>query len=352
MVTRRVKIGEVEIGGGNPIAVQSMCNTLTRDVKATVSQIKRLEKVGCEIIRVAVPDQKSAQAIAEIKKKINIPLVADIHFDYRLALASLDYGADKIRINPGNIGSVANIRKVVQKAKEKKAPIRVGVNAGSLELKLLKKYGGPTPQALVASALDKVNILEKENFHNIVISLKSNNVASTIEAHQLIAKKTNYPLHVGVTEAGTFLAGTVKSAIALGALLPQKIGDTIRVSLSDDPVKEVEVGWKILEALDLRRNAPEIISCPTCARASIDVIKIANSLEKKIKGMPQPIKIAIMGCLVNGPGEAREADIGICGIDKEPQHLMFFKKGKIIGKIKQEEALDKILDEIGKFKEN
>ncbi len=352
MATRRVKIGGVEIGGGNPIAIQSMCNTSTKDVKATVAQIKRLEKVGCEIIRVAVPDQKSAQAIAEIKKKINIPLVADIHFDYRLALASLDYGADKIRINPGNIGGSNKIKKIVQKAKEKKVPIRVGVNAGSLELKLLKKYGGPTPQALVASALEKVSLLEKENFNDIVISLKSNNVASTIEAHQLIAKKTNYPLHVGVTEAGTFLAGTVKSAIALGTLLSQKIGDTIRVSLSDDPVKEVEVGWKILEALDLRRNSPEIISCPTCARASIDVIKIANSLERKIKGMPQPIKIAIMGCLVNGPGEAREADIGICGIDKDPKYLMFFKKGKTVGKIKQEKALEKILDEVDKFGKN
>ncbi len=349
MATHRVKIGKLEIGGGKPVLVQSMCNTATQDIKSTIAQIKKLEKAGCEIIRVAVPDQKAAEAIAGIKQKISIPLVADIHFDYRLALAAIDYGADKIRINPGNIGGTAKIKKVVQKAKEKKVPIRVGVNAGSLELKFLKKYGGPTPEALVASALDKVHILEKENFKDIVISLKSNNVATTIESHRLISQKTDHPIHLGVTEAGTFLSGTVKSAIALGALLPEKIGDTIRISLSDDPVKEVEVGWKILEVLGLRRRFPEIISCPTCARACIDVIKIAKNLEKKLQRTNKPIKIAIMGCLVNGPGEAREADIGICGIDKDPQSIMLFLKGKLIGKIKQREALKRVLEEVKKI---
>jgi (E)-4-hydroxy-3-methylbut-2-enyl-diphosphate synthase len=349
MATRRIKIGDLEIGGKNPILVQSMCNTPTQNVKATVAQIKKLERAGCEIIRVAVPNQKSAEALSKIKAQINIPLVADIHFDYRLALSAIDNGADKIRINPGNIGGAKEIKKVVQKAKEKKIPIRVGVNAGSLELKFLKKYGGPTPQALVASALDKIKILERENFKNIVVSLKSNNVTTTIKAHQLIAKKIDYPIHLGVTEAGTFLSGTVKSAIALGALLPKKIGATIRISLSDDPVKEIEVGWKILEALNLRRRFPEIISCPTCARACIDVIKIAKSLERKIKGIKKPIKIAIMGCLVNGPGEAREADIGICGINKKSQAVMLFLKGELIGKIKQKEALKRVMEEIKKM---
>jgi (E)-4-hydroxy-3-methylbut-2-enyl-diphosphate synthase len=341
MASYRVNIGPISIGGGSPIAIQSMCDTLTVNVSFTVNQIKRLEKLGCEIIRVAVPDQKSATALSLIKSQIKIPLVADIHFDYRLALASLEAGVDKIRINPGNIGSEEKLKEIIKRAQKKNAAIRIGVNAGSLEPSLLKKYGAPTAEALVESALKSVRFFEKQKFKNLVISLKSSSVSVTIEAYRLIAQKTNYPLHLGLTEAGPLIPGTVKSALALGTLLKEGIGDTIRVSLSEKPEKELAVAKEILKAAG-RREGVEIIACPTCARTALNVKKTAQLLEKAFSMDPRPLKIAVMGCLVNGPGEAKEADVGVCGLEEGSKEVMLFARGKLLGKINQEKVVEEI----------
>ncbi len=310
--TRKIYVGKVVIGGNAPIVVQSMCNTDTRNVQATVRQIKILTQAGCEIIRVAVPDMEAAKAVGKIKKGIHIPLVADIHFDYKLALECARQGVDKIRINPGNIGSIEKTEAVVKACKAKKIPIRIGINAGSLEKDLLEKFGA-TPKAAVESALRHVRILEKLNFHDILISIKFSDVPRMVEGYRLLAKKVNYPLHLGVTEAGTTYVGTIKSSIGIGILLHERIGATIRVSLTADPVEEIRPGFEILKALGLRQYGPEIISCPTCGRTEIDLIGLAKKVEKALAGIEKPIKVAVMGCVVNGPGEAREADIGVAG---------------------------------------
>ncbi|HHW56584.1 MAG TPA: flavodoxin-dependent (E)-4-hydroxy-3-methylbut-2-enyl-diphosphate synthase [Clostridia bacterium] len=347
-ITREVKIGNKKIGGNNPILVQSMTNTDTHDIEKTIEQIRRLEAEGCDIIRVAVPDMEAAEAIKEIKKNINIPLVADIHFDYRLAIKSIENGADKIRINPGNIGREKNIKKVVEIAKEKGIPIRIGVNSGSLEKEILHKYKGVTAEAVVESALKNVLILEKLGFYDIVISLKTTNVPLTIEAYKLVSSKVDYPLHVGITEAGTIEAGTIKSAIGIGTLLYLGIGDTIRVSLTGDPAHEVRVGRQILRSLGLLKEGVEVISCPTCGRTKIDLIKLAEEVEKRTRNIKKPLKIAVMGCVVNGPGEAKEADIGIAGGDGEG---IIFKKGKVYKKVKEEELVEELMKEIEKLLE-
>lgn len=347
-ITREVKIGNKKIGGNNPILVQSMTNTDTHDIEKTIEQIRRLEAEGCDIIRVAVPDMEAAEAIKEIKKNINIPLVADIHFDYRLAIKSIENGADKIRINPGNIGREENIKKVVEIAKEKGIPIRIGVNSGSLEKEILHKYKGVTAEAVVESALKNVLILEKLGFYDIVISLKTTNVPLTIEAYKLASSKVDYPLHVGITEAGTIEAGTIKSAIGIGTLLYLGIGDTIRVSLTGDPVHEVRVGRQILRSLGLLKEGVEIISCPTCGRTKIDLIKLAEEVEKRTRNIKKPLKVAVMGCVVNGPGEAKEADIGIAGGVGEG---VIFKKGKVYKKVKEEELVEELMKEIEKLLE-
>jgi len=345
--TKVVKIAHKKIGGANPVLVQSMCNTDTRDVKATVRQIKQLEKMGCEIIRVAVLDMKAARAIKKIKKQISIPLVADIHFDYNLAIESVNQGADKIRINPGNIGSSDKLKKVVEACQKKKIPIRVGVNSGSLEQSILKKYKMKvTPKGLVKSALKNIRLLENMNFKNIVVSLKSTNVVHTIEAYQMIANKINYPLHLGVTEAGPPSVGIIKSSVGMGTLLYQGIGDTIRVSLTGDPIEEVRVGWGILKSLKLRKRGVEIISCPTCGRTQIDLPKLVEQVEKALKNIDKNITVAVMGCAVNGPGEAREADIGVAG----GKGLgIIFKKGKVVKTVKEKEILKELLKEIKKL---
>lgn len=342
-ITCEVKIGNKKIGGNNPILVQSMTNTDTHDIEKTIEQIKRLEAEGCDIIRVAVPDMKAAEAIKEIKKNINIPLVADIHFDYRLAIKSIENGADKIRINPGNIGKEENIKKVVEMAKERGIPIRIGVNSGLLKKEILNKYKGVTAEAVVESALKNVLILEKLGFYDIVISLKTPNVPLTIEAYKLASSKVNYPLHVGITEAGTIEAGTIKSAIGIGTLLYLGIGDTIRVSLTGDPVHEIRVGKQILRSLGLLKEGVEIISCPTCGRTKIDLIKLAEEVEKRTMHIKKPLKVAVMGCAVNGPGEAKEADIGIAGGDGEG---LIFKKGKVYKKVKEKDLVDELMKEI------
>ena len=303
--TKVVQIGKRQIGGGNPILIQSMCNTKTEDVKATVEQILALERAGCDIIRVAVPTMEAAAALTEIKRQIHIPLVADIHFDYRLAIAAIECGADKIRINPGNIGSRERIQAVVDKAKEYGVPIRVGVNSGSLEKPLVEKYGGVTAEGLVESALDKVALIEQMGYDNLVISIKSSDVMMCVKAHELIAKKTHYPLHVGITEAGTVIAGNIKSAVGLGLILSQGIGDTIRVSLTGSPLEEIKSAKLILKTLGLRRGGVEVVSCPTCGRTQIDLIGLANQVETLVQGYPLDIKVAVMGCVVNGPGEAK-----------------------------------------------
>ena len=311
--TNTVSIGRVRIGGNNPVAVQSMTKTHTHDIKATVKQILELQDAGCQIIRCAVPEEKDALAIKEIKKHISIPLVADIHFNYRLALIAIESGADKIRINPGNIGGLDRLKSVVSACKERKIPIRIGVNSGSLEKEILKKYKHPTAEALVASALKNIRILEKLNFHDIVISIKSTNVPATIEAYRLLSKKTDHPLHVGITEAGIATSGIIKSSVGIGALLAEGIGDTIRVSLTGDPVAEVITGREILKSLDMIKGGATIISCPTCGRCEIDVEKIAKAIAEKTRGVKKSLKIAIMGCAVNGPGEAADADVGLAG---------------------------------------
>ena len=334
--TRRVEIGSRAVGGGEPILIQSMTNTRTEDVKATVDQIQRLTAAGCEIIRCAVPNMEAAEALAEIKKGITIPLVADIHFDYRLAVEAIRHGADKIRINPGNIGDRARIQAVIDAAKERGSPIRVGVNSGSLEKELVEKYQGVTAEGLVESALDKVRIIEGMGYDNLVISIKSSDVLMCVQAHVLIAERTDYPLHVGITEAGTITSGNIKSAIGLGMILGQGIGDTIRVSLTGDPLEEVKSAKLILRTLGLRKGGIEVVSCPTCGRTQIDLIGLANQVEDMVADIPLDLKVAVMGCVVNGPGEAKEADIGIAGGVGEG---LIIKRGEIYKKVKEEELL-------------
>ena len=344
--TKVIQIGNKKIGGGNPILIQSMTNTKTEDVQATVEQILALEAAGCDIIRCAVPTMEAAKALKEIKKQIHIPLVADIHFDYRLAIAAMENGADKIRINPGNIGSTERIKAVVDVAKERNIPIRVGVNSGSLEKELVEKYHGVTAEGLVESALDKVHIIEELGYDNLVIRIKSSDVMMCARAHELIAEQTSYPLHVGITEAGTLYSGNIKSAIGLGIILYQGIGDTIRVSLSGDPVPEVEAGLNILRALNLRRDAVNIVSCPTCGRTRYDMIPIAEEVERRLQNCDKPITVAVMGCVVNGPGEASAADVGIAGGQGEG---LVFCKGKVLYKVPQERLVDALMEEIEKL---
>ena len=341
--TKVVQIGKRQIGGGNPILIQSMCNTKTEDVKATVEQILALEHAGCDIIRVAVPTMEAAAALTEIKRQIHIPLVADIHFDYRLAIAAIECGADKIRINPGNIGSRERIQAVVDKAKEYGVPIRVGVNSGSLEKPLVEKYGGVTAEGLVESALDKVALIEQMGYDNLVISIKSSDVMMCVKAHELIAKKTHYPLHVGITEAGTVIAGNIKSAVGLGLILSQGIGDTIRVSLTGSPLEEIKSAKLILKTLGLRRGGVEVVSCPTCGRTQIDLIGLANQVETLVQGYPLDIKVAVMGCVVNGPGEAKEADLGVAGGIGEG---LLIRKGEIVKKLPESELLPALKSEL------
>ncbi|OQW98517.1 MAG: 4-hydroxy-3-methylbut-2-en-1-yl diphosphate synthase [Desulfobacteraceae bacterium A6] len=347
--TRQISVGEVKVGGMAPIAVQSMTNTFTCDIEATVAQIRRLEEAGCEIVRVAVPDMESARAISSIKKQISIPLIADIHFDYRLAIASANAGADGLRLNPGNIGGKVKVKKVVDCAKEHKVPVRIGVNAGSLEKDLLKKYGGATPKAMVESAMRNIDILRSLDFHEIKVSIKASDVFRTVEAYRLISRKTDLPLHVGVTEAGALFPGIVKSALGIGMLLAEGIGDTIRVSLTRDPVEEVRAGYEILKALEIRKRGPEIISCPTCGRCNINLFEIVERVEKALLSNPAHVKLAIMGCVVNGPGEAKEADIGVAGGDGTG---ILFKKGKVMKKFPQEMLVEVLLDEVAKITEN
>lgn len=341
--TRVIRIGDRMIGGGNPILIQSMCNTKTENVEATVRQILELETAGCDIIRVAAPTMEAAAAIREIKSRIHIPLVADIHFDYRLAIAAIEAGADKIRINPGNIGTLDRVRAVVEKAKERRIPIRVGVNSGSLERHLIEKYGGVTAEGIVESALDKVRLIEDLDYDNLVISIKSSDVMMCIKAHELIAKKTDYPLHVGITEAGTLMTGAIKSGVGLGVILYQGIGDTIRVSLTGDPVEEVRAARQILRSLGLKKGGVEVVSCPTCGRTQIDLIGLANQVEKMVADMDLDIKVAVMGCVVNGPGEAREADIGIAGGIGEG---LLIKKGQVIRKVPEDQLLEALREEL------
>lgn len=344
--TRKVYCRDFAIGGDAPISIQSMTNTKTADIQSTVRQIKRLEEAGCEIIRVAVPDMESAEAIQKIRRNIQIPLVADIHFDYRLALVCIENGVDKLRINPGNIGEMDRVKAVVKKAKERNIPIRIGVNAGSIEKKILDKYGRVTAEAMVESALEHVSILEHLDFYDTIISLKASDIPLTLAAYQLMSEKVDYPLHIGITEAGTLWSGTIKSSVGIGALLLNGIGDTIRVSLTGDPVEEIKVGKEILQSAGIRSFGVEIIACPTCGRCQIDLIALANKIEKKIKNINKPIKVAIMGCAVNGPGEAREADIGIAG---GKSSALLFKKGEIIRKIEEEQIEAVLLEEISKI---
>jgi (E)-4-hydroxy-3-methylbut-2-enyl-diphosphate synthase len=347
--TRQIKVGDVAIGGLAPIAVQSMTNTHTQDIPATVSQIKQLEAAGCEIVRVAVPDQEAASAISRIKAKIRIPLIADIHFDYRLAIASTRAGADGLRINPGNIGSEKKVKAVVDCAKKYKIPIRIGVNAGSLEKDILKKHNGVTAEAMVESALRHIALLKSFDFHAVKISLKASDVLRTIAAYRLLAKKSDLPLHVGVTEAGGLYAGIVKSTLGIGMLLAEGIGDTIRVSLTRDPAEEIRVAYEILKGLGIRQHGPELISCPTCGRCNIDLFGITERIEKALLLKSVPIKLAIMGCVVNGPGEAREADIGIAGGDGTG---ILFKKGKVLKKFPEDKLVEVLLNAVEEFEKS
>ncbi len=341
--TRTVRIGGRVIGGGNPVLLQSMTNTRTEDVEATVAQIHRLEAAGCEIIRCTVPNKEAAAAIGEIKKQISIPLVADIHFDYKMAIAAMENGADKIRINPGNIGGHEKVAEVVKVAKERVIPIRVGVNSGSLEKELVEKYGGVTAEGIVESALDKVRMIEGLGYENLVISIKSSDVLMCIRAHEILAGKTDYPLHVGITEAGTLMGGNIKSGVGLGVILYQGIGDTIRVSLTGDPVEEIKSAKLILRTLGLRKGGIEVVSCPTCGRTKIDLIGLANQVEEMVADIPLDLKVAVMGCAVNGPGEAKEADIGIAGGIGEG---LLIKKGEIIRKAPEAELLSLLREEL------
>ena len=346
--TKVVQIGNKKIGGGNPILIQSMTNTRTEDVKATVEQIKRLEAAGCDIIRSTVPTLEAAQAIKEIKKEISIPLVADIHFDYKMAIAAIENGADKIRINPGNIGSHEKVKEVVKAAKERNVPIRVGVNSGALEKNLVEKYGGVTAEGIVESALDKVKLIEDMGYDHLIISIKSSDVLMCVKAHEILAEKTNHPLHVGITESGTIISGNIKSAMGLGLILNQGIGDTIRVSLTGDPVEEIKSAKIILRTLGLRKGGIEIVSCPTCGRTKIDLIGLANQVENMVEDIPLDIKVAVMGCAVNGPGEAKEADIGIAGGIGEG---LLIKKGEIIKKVPEDQLLSVLREELLNWKE-
>ena len=346
--TRSVQVGNLTIGGNNHVVIQSMCNTKTKNVEATIKQINALEQAGCELVRVAVFDKEDAYAIKEIKKGIHIPLVADIHFDYRLALIAIESGIDKVRINPGNIGSIEKVKAVVDACKEKHIPIRIGVNGGSLEKEILEKYGEPTPEGMVESAMKHVKILEDLDFHDIIISLKSSNTMLTIKAYELASKTFPYPLHVGVTEAGTALGGTVKSALGIGTLLYEGIGNTIRVSLSDDPVEEIKVAKILLKELGLLKGVPTLVSCPTCGRIQYDLIPIAKEMEDFLKDIHLDITVAIMGCAVNGPGEARHADIGIAGGVGEG---LLIKHGEIVKRVKQEDMVQTLKDEILKMVE-
>ncbi|MGB5157444.1 flavodoxin-dependent (E)-4-hydroxy-3-methylbut-2-enyl-diphosphate synthase [Desulfobacterium sp. N47] len=346
--TRQVSVGGVKVGGMSPVSVQSMTNTFTSDIKATVAQIKRLEQAGCEIVRVAVPDKESAAAISSIKKRISIPLIADIHFDYQLAVASAEAGADGLRLNPGNIGGTKKIQKVVDCAKKYNIPIRIGVNAGSLEKDLLKKYNGATPGAMVESAIRNIEILRSLDFHEIKISIKASDVFRTVQAYRLLSQKTDFPLHVGVTEAGALFPGLVKSSLGIGMLLAEGIGDTIRVSLTRDPVEEIRAGYEILKALEIRKRGPEIISCPTCGRCNINLFEIVERVEKELLLSTSSIKIAVMGCVVNGPGEAKEADIGVAGGNGTG---ILFKKGRVVKKFPQQMLVDVLLEEVAKASE-
>ncbi len=342
-MTKTVQIGNRVIGGGNPILIQSMTNTKTENVEATVEQIKCLTAAGCDIIRCAVPTMEAAEALTEIKKQINIPLVADIHFDYRLAIAAMEHGADKIRINPGNIGSVERVRAVVDVAKERNIPIRVGVNSGSLEKDILEKYHGVTAEGLVESALDKVKLIEDMGYDNLVISIKSSDVLMCVKAHELIHTQTDHPLHVGITEAGTLISGNIKSSIGLGLILHQGIGDTIRVSLTGDPLEEIKSAKLILRTLGLRKGGVEVVSCPTCGRTQINLIELANQVEAMVSDIPLDIKVAVMGCVVNGPGEARGADIGIAGGIGEG---LIIKHGEVYKKVPEERLLAELREEL------
>jgi len=345
--TRVIHIGDRAIGGGNPILIQSMTNTKTEDVAATVAQIKELEVAGCEIVRCTVPTLEAAKAIAEIKKQIHIPLVADIHFDYKMAIAAMENGADKIRINPGNIGGMEKVKAVVDVAKERNIPIRVGVNSGSLEKELVKKYNGVTAEGIVESALDKVAMIESLGYENMVISIKSSDVMMCIKAHELLVEKTNYPLHVGITESGTYFSGNIKSSVGLGVILYQGIGDTIRVSLTGNPVEEIKTAKLILKTLGLRKGGIEVVSCPTCGRTQIDLIGLANQVETLVAGYPLDIKVAVMGCVVNGPGEAKEADLGIAGGIGEG---LLIKKGEVIRKLPEDQLLAALKYELDNWK--
>lgn len=344
--TKVIQIGACKIGGGNPVAIQSMTNTKTEDVAATVAQILELEKAGCEIIRCAVPTMEAAKALREIKKRIHIPLVADIHFDYRLAIAAVENGVDKIRVNPGNIGSKEKVRAVVDAAKQKKIPIRVGVNSGSLEKEIIEKYGKVTAEGLVESALDKVHMIEEMGYDKLVISIKSSDVMMCVKAHELIANKTDYPLHVGITESGSVLTGNIKSAIGLGTILYQGIGDTIRVSLTGAPIEEVRSAKLILKTLGLRKGGVTVVSCPTCGRTQIDLIGLAGKVEEMVADLDLDIKVAVMGCVVNGPGEARESDIGIAGGKGEG---LLIKKGEVLRKVPEDQLLSALEEELNNY---
>ncbi|WP_270517377.1 flavodoxin-dependent (E)-4-hydroxy-3-methylbut-2-enyl-diphosphate synthase [Megamonas funiformis] len=345
-MTRQISIGDVKIGGGAPISVQSMTNTKTTDTNATVAQIKALVDAGCDIVRVAVPDMSAAENIYNIKSQVDVPLVADIHFDYRLALKAIEQGIDALRINPGNIGDEERVKAVVEAAKIRNIPIRIGVNAGSLDKKLLAKYGKVTAEALVESALEHIRILEKLNFYDIKISLKAHDVPLTLDAYRLMSETVDYPLHLGITEAGTVNTGIIKSAVGIGALLAEGIGDTFRISLTGDPVNEVKVANEILKALGLKEYGPTLISCPTCGRCNIDLPSIAEKVEQRLSGITKPIKVAVMGCAVNGPGEARDADIGIAGGKGEG---LVFRKGEVINKVPEDKLVDALFEELDKL---
>ena len=344
--TRQIHVGKIAVGGGAPVSVQSMCNTDTRNVAATLEQIRQLADAGCEIVRCAVPDMAAAEALKEIKGECPIPLIADIHFDHKLALASVVAGVDALRINPGNIGETWKVKEVVSACADNGIPIRIGVNAGSLEKKVLEVYGHPTAEALVVSAIGNIRILEDLGFDQIKVSIKASDVSRTIAAYRLLASKVDYPLHIGVTEAGTTWSGTIKSAIGIGALLNDGIGDTLRVSLTGDPVEEIRVGWEILKSLDLRERGPVFISCPTCGRCEVDLIPVAEEVERRLHGFPKKISVAVMGCVVNGPGEAREADLGLAGGRGEG---VIFRKGKLIRKVPEAQMVEALIDEANKI---